>query len=85
MDQAATKPEKHSKTLATTVNLWYKPDSESIPISFKEFGQISPVSEKPGTKRWHQHLYNHLRNMLKREGLWSEEVGAESSEGDPPS
>ena len=71
------KPKKQGKTLTTTINLWHKPNSKSITISFKKFDLISTVSEKSGTKRCHQHLYDHLRNMLKREGLWPEEGGPE--------
>lgn len=38
MAQPPTKPKKQTKTLTTTINLWYKPDSEQIAISFREFG-----------------------------------------------
>jgi hypothetical protein len=64
---------RRGKTISTRVSIWYKPESQSIALCFKDFGLITTVSDKLGRKRCHRHLYNHLRNILDRQGVWPQD------------
>lgn len=61
---------RQEKTVSTSINIWYEPRTQSIHLVFKDFDLITTVSEKPGLKRCHAHLFGHLRTILQKEGKW---------------
>lgn len=67
--KGSAKPRRRARTLSTSVNIWYKPESKSIAIAFTEYGLISTVSSNPDSVRHHAHLYRHLETMLRKGGL----------------
>jgi hypothetical protein len=58
--------------LAIVVGIWH--DGEQIRIVNKAGQFITTVNDKPGSKRCHENLYNHLKDLLVQHGKWKHEV-----------
>ena len=61
--------------LAIVIGIWH--DGEQIRIVNKAGNFITTVNNKPGSKRCHENLYNHLKELLQAYGKWKENTDNE--------
>ena len=60
------------KTLNLSVSIWYMPRDGHIRmrIKGKQKDRITTISENPDSKRYHPHLFQHLKDELAYDGKW---------------
>jgi hypothetical protein len=58
------------KTVSVTLRVWAKREN-SRDVTIKVAGPfISTIRDTPGSKRYHKHLYNHLKKILLANHVW---------------
>jgi hypothetical protein len=63
----AKKSAKSRKSLDGEVSFWWMPRKQAIHLRIADVG-MTTVSRKPGTARYHKHLFNKLARCLREAG-----------------